>query len=282
MTRTRIMQSLLSAGVAALLIAPASAAELPELPDQIEEHGVLRVGVKCDYPPDGYLDESGNPVGIEIEMARQIAEWAFGSKDDVDFTCVTSSNRVPALVGDKVDLLIATMGVTKERGEVVEFTQPYAWGASSVIVPADSDVQSMEDLEDGKVGFVKGAWQIPWFEKNMPNTEHMLLDTVSDVLQAMNQGRVDAYAHDIAVQMALVEQNDRLRMLEDRYNIGTRAAAARKGDVEWVGYVNAALDRMAEEGLFEDWIREHDDPELIEAKLRLWDVSQMPEEEATN
>lgn len=282
MTKTKIIQSLLSASVAAILVAPAGAQEMPELPDHIEERGVLRVGVKCDYPPDGYLDASGEPVGIEIEMARQIAEHAFGSKEDVELTCVTSSNRVPALVGDKVDLLIATMGVTKERGEVVEFTKPYAWGASSVIVPADSDIQSIEDLENGKVGLVKGAWQIPWFDENMPNTEQMLLDTVSDVMQAMMQDRVDAYAHDIAVQMALVQKNDQLRMLDDRYNIGTRAAAARKGDDEWVAYVNAALDRMAEEGLFEEWIREHDDPELVEQKMILWDVSQMPEEPATN
>lgn len=282
MTKTKIIQSLLSAGVAAILVAPAGAQEMPELPDHIEEKGVLRVGVKCDYPPDGYLDASGEPVGIEIEMARQIAEYAFGSKENVELTCVTSSNRVPALVGDKVDLLIATMGVTKERGEVVEFTEPYAWGASSVIVPADSDIQSLEDLENGKVGFVKGAWQIPWFDENMPNTEQMLLDTVSDVMQAMMQDRVDAYAHDIAVQMALVQKNDQLRMLDDRYNIGTRAAAARKGDDAWVEYVNAALDRMAEEGLFEEWIREYDDPELVEQKMMLWDVSQMPEEPATN
>lgn len=278
MIKTRILQGLLCASAAAMLVMPASAQEMPPLPTSIEEQGVLRVGVKCDYPPDGYLDASGNPVGIEVAMARQIAEYAFGSDEDVEFTCVTSSNRVPALVGDKVDLLIATMGVTKARAEVVDFTHPYAWGASSVIVPADSDIQSIEDLDGKKVGIVKGAWQIPWFEKHMPNTELMLLDTVSDVLQAMLQNRVDAYAHDIAVQMALVGKNDKLRMLDDRYNIGTRAAAARKGDTEWVAYVNAALERMAADGKFEGWIREYDNPDLLEAKLRLWDVSQMPEE----
>ncbi|QPC44052.1 transporter substrate-binding domain-containing protein [Kaustia mangrovi] len=268
---------LLAAIAGVLCTVGAQAAEMPPLPDQIEQQGVVQVGVKCDYPPDGYLDASGKPVGIEVEMARELAEYAFGSRDKVELTCVTSSNRVPSLVGSKVDLLIATMGVTPARAEVVDFTRPYAWSASSVLVPADSDIQSMKDLDGKTVGLVKGAWQISWFDENMPGVEQMRLDSVSDVLQAMMQGRAVAYAHDFPVQLGLATKNDRLRMLDDRYKIGTRAAAARKGETDWVAYVNAALDRMAETGRFEEWIRKYeDDPGLIEAKLKLWDVSQMP------
>ena len=274
---------LIGAGlVAALGSSAAVAQELPPLPDDIQEKGVVRVGTKCDYPPDGYLDENGNPAGIEVEMAHQLAEYAFGSKDKVEFTCVTSSNRVPALVGDKVDLLIATMGITPERAEVVDFTKPYAWGASSVIVPADSEIQSIEDFEGKTIGLVKGSWQIPWWDENMPNTEQMRLNTVSDIVQAMTQGRVAGYAHDVAVQMALAQQNENLRLLDDRYKIGTRGAAVRKGADEWVNYLNAAFAKMAEENLFGAWIRQHADPEMVDARMKLWDVSQMPEQASSN
>lgn len=275
---TRIVRGLLGVATAAALALPAAAQGMPELPDSIKDDGVLRVGVKCDYPPSGYLTMSGEHVGIEVEMARQIAEYAFGSKDAIEFTCVTSANRVPTLVGNKVDLVIATMGINPSRAEVVAFSNPYAWGASSVIVPSDSDIESMSELEGKKVGLIKGAWQVPWFEKNMPNVEMVQLNTVGAILQAMMQGRIAAYAHDLNVQLALVQKNDKLRLLDDRYKIGVRGAAMRKGEDEWVAYVNAALARMADEGRFEGWLREYVEPELVETRMTFWDMSQAPED----
>jgi len=101
------------------------AAGLPAVPDQIKEAGELRAGVRCDQPPYDFQDNNGEFAGIEVEMSRTVALWALGSKDKVTFTCVTAENRVPQLLGRKVDFLIATLGVTPERQRVIDFTTPY-------------------------------------------------------------------------------------------------------------------------------------------------------------
>lgn len=261
-----------------LVAAPAAHAfadGLPPLPSAIKSKGAMRVGVKCDYPPDGYLDQNGKPIGIEVEMAKQLAVYA---GLPAELVCVTTANRVPTLQGGKVDLLIATIGVTDERRQVVDFTRYYAWTSSSILVRRDSPAKSIEDMRGKKIVFIKGAWQIGWFEKNMPGTPDMRLDTVSDALQALLQGRADGYAHDFPVQIGIAKKNDRVRMLDGRYQIGFRAAAVRKGEAEWLAYVDAAFDAMRRDGLLARWIRQYEDPELIDEKLSLWDPTTAPPE----
>src|SRR6476619_6084913 len=100
---------------------------LPALPDSIKTQGKVRVGVRCDQPPYGYQDQNGQFAGVEVDMARQIATFAFGSPDKAELTCVTAENRIPQLNSKRVDLLIATLGISPERARVVDFTKPYRW-----------------------------------------------------------------------------------------------------------------------------------------------------------
>ncbi|MCF3935199.1 transporter substrate-binding domain-containing protein [Acuticoccus sp. M5D2P5] len=258
--------------------APAFAQDMPPLPTSIEEAGVVRVGTKCDYPPEGYLDMSGTPVGVEVAMGHQIAKYAFGDDAEAEIVCVTAANRIPSLVGGKVDLVIATMGINAEREEVIDFSQPYAWSSSGVLVRADDDTNTLAGLNGKTVAFLKGAWQIPFFDESYPEVDKLLLDGVSDSLQALMQNRVDGYAHDTPVLMSIAANNDQVRLIDEVYKIGTRGAAVRPGETEWLDYVNASLTRMADEGKFVEWFKEHADDENLEDKLKFWDMSQMPQD----
>lgn len=269
---------LLAAFLAATLslAAPARAQDMPPLPAAIKDAGVIRVGTKCDYPPEGYLDASGKPIGVEVSMGHQIAKYAFGADAEAEIVCVTGSNRVPALVGSKIDIIIATMGISPERAEVVDFSQPYAWSSSGVLVKKDAPENRLADFNGKTIAFIKGAWQIPFFEETYPEAKMLLLDGVSDSLQALMQGRVEGYAHDTPVLLSLAAQNDKVRVIDEVYKIGTRGAAVRKGETEWLAYVNASLDRMAKEGLLAKWMTEYSDDENLQVKLDFWDMSKMP------
>jgi len=269
-----------AAGLAAgfIFLGTAAAADMPPLPDAIKQKGKLHVGIKCDYPPDGFLDESGKPVGLEVSLAKQIAEYAFGDAENSELMCVTSANRVPALLGGKVDMLVATLGISEDRKKVIDFSDPYTWSASSLLVAKDSNVQSIADLKGKTVVVLKGAWQIPWFEETHPEITLMKLDTVSDALQALAQGRAQAYAHDLAVQIGIAQNNKSVRLLDDRYMIGYRGIGLRKNEEEWRNYVNAALKRILEEKKIPDWVRQYEEPDLVEARIEMWDPSRAPEE----
>ena len=88
------------------------------VPDALSERGTLIVGVKCDYPPFGYIEADGSNAGYEISLARGLAEYAFGDPEAVEFECVSAANRVSMLTNGRVDMLIATLGQTPEREAV--------------------------------------------------------------------------------------------------------------------------------------------------------------------
>jgi polar amino acid transport system substrate-binding protein len=231
----------------------ATAADLPALPKEIKDKGVLKVGVRCDQPPYGFKDAAGNYAGIETEMAWQIGEWAFGSRDKVELTCVTAENRIQQLISKKVDLLYATLGVTPERARVVAFSDAYRWDGSDIVVLKDSPVKNLDELKNKTVIALKGSNQARWFEEKMPSTETLRLNSTADALQALKQKRADGAAFDIALLVSIANNDTSLRRLNDSFLLADAAAGLRKNETEWLAYVNAAQARMKSEGLYRKW-----------------------------
>ncbi len=234
-----------------------AAQDMPPVPSYISQQDVLRAGVRCDQPPYGYQDNNGDFAGVEVEMSRQVAEWALGSRDKVAFTCVTAENRVPQLLGRKVDVLIATLGVTPERERVIAFTQPYRWGASDVLVRKDSGIEKIADLEGKTLATLKGSVQAKWFEERMPGVKTLRLNSAADALQSFRQGRADAYTHDAATLVVVTGNDDSLRLVEEPFQISDAAIGLRKGEDEWRTYLSAAVERMHEEKRFRPWIEQY-------------------------
>lgn len=240
----------------------AQAADMPPLPDFIKSQGVLRAGVRCDQPPYGFLDQTGAYAGVETDMARQVAKWAFGSADKVEFSCVTAENRIPQLTSKRVDVLIATLGVTPERQRVIDFTRPYRWGASGLLVKADSPYNKISDLAGKTVVMPKGTVQAKWFEDNRPNIATLRLNTAADSLQALKQDRAEAYAHDAATLVVIAAQDKTLRLMDDPYQLSDAAIGMRKDEEGWRTYLDASVARMHEEKLFRGWIEKWVPPEI--------------------
>lgn len=230
------------------------AAGLPAVPAEIKEAGQLRAGVRCDQPPYGFQDNNGEFAGIEVEMSRTVALWALGSKDKVTFTCVTAENRVPQLLGRKVDFLIATLGVTPERQRVIDFTTPYRWGASDVIVAKDSQIKKIADLDGKTLATLKGSVQAKWFEDHMPSVKTLRMNSAADALQTFRQGRADAYTHDAATLVVVTANDANARLLGEPFQISDAAIGVRKNDEQWRDYLSAAIARMHEEKLFRGWV----------------------------
>ena len=110
----------------------ANIARADELQD-IKSSGVLVVGVKADYPPFGYLSPTGENIGIEPDLARNLAQ-RLGVK--VQFVPVVAANRIQFLQQGKINLLIATMNDTPEREKIVDIIHPnYYASGYNVMVP---------------------------------------------------------------------------------------------------------------------------------------------------
>jgi polar amino acid transport system substrate-binding protein len=235
----------------------ASPTDLPAVPAEIKSLGELRVGVRCDQPPYGYQDNTGAFAGVEVEMGKQIAQWALGSKEKAVFTCVTAENRVPQLMGRKVDLLIATLGVSPERARVIDFTSPYRWGASDVLVGRNSGIEKLSDLKGKTLVSLKGSVQAKWFEDHMPDVKMLRLNTAADAMQTFRQGRANAYTHDAATLVMAAAHEPNAKLIGQYFLVSDAAIGVRKNEAAWRDYLSAAIVRMHSEGMFVIWVKQH-------------------------
>ncbi|ADE87261.1 transporter substrate-binding domain-containing protein [Rhodobacter capsulatus] len=247
--------ALLLAGVTALSGA-AQAQDFPPLPAAIKEAGKIRIGVKCDSPPFGASGPDGKPLGIEIEMARKIGTFAFGSEAGAELSCVTSEARIPSLNSGKLDLILATLGRTPARMDVIDYSDIYFWGSSNVLVPADSPVKTLADLSGKTVIVVKGATQIKWLEANIPGIEILQLNTTADGVQALKQGRADGFVGDGGLVYTLAGNYPETRVVEEGLDLGVNGIGLRKNEPELKAFVDAALDELRKDGFYERVIPE--------------------------
>jgi len=112
--------------------------------NKVMERGKLVVGVKADYKPWGYRNSDGELVGMEIDMAKDVAD-KMGV--DIELVPVQSSNRMQFLEGGKIDLMIATMSDRADRREIVGIVGPnYYTSGTNVMSPKPVAITKWEDL----------------------------------------------------------------------------------------------------------------------------------------
>lgn len=254
----RLGRVLLSASLVVAVMggAAAWAADLPPLPESIQKQGTIRIGVKCDSPPFGASSADGTSVGIEVEMAKKIGELAFGSEKGATLSCVTSDARIPSLNSGKLDLVLATLGRTASRQEVIDFSNIYFWGTSNVLVAKDSKVEKLSDLAGKSVLVVKGASQIKWLKANISDLDIVQLNTTADGVQALRQNRAEGFVGDGGLIYTLASNYPDLRVVEEGLDLGVNGIGLRKNEPELQAFVNAALDALRAEGFYEKVIPE--------------------------
>jgi polar amino acid transport system substrate-binding protein len=156
----------------------------------IVDKGKLVVGVKTDYPPWGMRDKEGNIVGMEIDMANDVAKRLSakaGKPIALEFVPVVASNRMQFLQQGQIDLMIATMNDKPERRKLVGVTLPnyYASGVT-VMARKDAGIKDWPDLKCKNICTIQGAWyNKDWGDKfganliafpGTPEAERALLD----------------------------------------------------------------------------------------------------------
>src|SRR5271170_2388171 len=124
--------------------------------DEIVSRGTINIGVLVDLPPYGILNDKQEPDGFDIDVAKALAKY-MGVK--LNLVPLTSPNRIPFLVTNKVDLIVATFGVTPERAKTVLFSIPYSAIENVVFAPKDKKITSMDDLKGLKIGVPRGTVQ---------------------------------------------------------------------------------------------------------------------------
>jgi ABC-type amino acid transport substrate-binding protein len=219
--------------------------------EDARRRGKLLVGVKTDFPPFGFVGRDGSLQGVDIEIARYLARALFDGQDRLELVPVTSGSRIPFLFSEWIDIIVATMSVSDERRQVLEFSEPYFITGSLVAVFKDSGVQGVADLAGKRVAVIAGAVQEKDLQQKAPTAKQIRFDKIPEAVAALREKRVDAFCQDDVVILALVKEYPELRAVGKPFMPRPYAVAVRKGEQEFIGWVNRQLAKMKQDGTYE-------------------------------
>ena len=154
-TRFALRRTLLGAAATAL-ITLALPVQAQTALDDVMAKKLLTVAIPTDSAPYGFVGTDLQPQGLDVDMARLIAD-KLGVK--VELVPVTSANRIPYLQTKKADLVISTLGKNPDREKVIDFTSAYSPFFQAIFGPKNLVVKTPADLAGKSVGVTRGAME---------------------------------------------------------------------------------------------------------------------------
>ncbi len=168
----------------------AIAAEFNSL-SEIQKRGKLIIGVKDNLPPLGFRDRNGNLIGLEIDMARELAKELNIS---IEFVPLKNRDRLSSLQNNQVNLLIAQITVTTNRSRLVDFSLPYY--TDSTIAIAKRGTTSQELSQPSAIAVLKNSAAIAVIQSKFPKAVIVGANSYQDGLAALQSGKVKAFVGD--------------------------------------------------------------------------------------
>ena len=215
---------------------------------QIKERGSIIVAMEGTWAPWTYHDEDDNLVGYDVEVAQNIAE-KLGV--EVEFIEGAWDGLLAGLDAGRYDIMVNGVGVTEERAEKYNFSTPYAYNKTAVIVRGDYDeISSMEDLKGKKTANTISSTYAAQAEAYGATVTGV--DDLNQTIELLLSNRIDATLNAEVVfndyKKEHPDSNIKIATYSDQ--VEEIAIPIRKGDdtVTLLEAVNDALDEMAKDG----------------------------------
>ena len=135
--------------------------------DTIRDRGYVIVAVKDNWRPLGYVDDQGNLVGYELDLARQLALELLGDAAALQLRPVANVDRIPAVLNDEVDVAIAGVSITPMRQRIVQFSLPYYLDGTGFVTRRPT-IRTVNDLQRGAIALLQGSAAIPVIQYLFP------------------------------------------------------------------------------------------------------------------
>jgi len=220
--------------------------------DRIIETGLVRIAVPQDLPPFGSI-RNGQVEGYDVDIAKLVAT-ELGVR--LQLVPVTSVNRIPALLTDRVDLVIANLGISPDRAKTIAFSTPYAPFFSGVFGAPELVVKGPADLQGKKTAVTRDTIEDRDLTTIAPQgAEIVRFDDNDAAISAFLSGKADLIATGNVVAAALLKQHPqktieaKFRIKQSPPGIGLRRGASEL--LNWVNVfvfqrkLNGDLDRLS-------------------------------------
>ena len=217
---------------------------------QLAAAGTITIGVKFDQPGFGFKDPITSEVdGFDIALAKEVARALGIDEDRIEFVEAVTARRVELLQTDAADLVIATMTITDERKKSVDFTRPYYVAGQSILVRLETeDIDEADDLNGRTVCTVEGSTSALNLEQAAPDAEAVLVESYTDCVAQLKDGRVEAVTTDDSILLQYVARDDSLKIVGETFSEEPYGVGVKKGREDLVAFVDTILANMIEDG----------------------------------
>jgi len=252
-------------GVLVLLLWPhtgqagEAAPQMQDTLNAVVKKGELTVGTFDFFPPWGFRDAQNNIVGMDVDIAKELAG------DDVlkvKLTLVpvpTTQDRINFLLSGKIDVAISNFTATLPRSKAITFSEPYVIDGIGAIFRKEAKVKNWSDLNGKKVAVTTGSTGEILLKKEAPKAILQQFDQASTALLAVQQGKADAQIEDYTytVYHAGRDPKKSLDFIKQPLAFQPYCFGVRKFDQEWLNYINFFIYRLHQSGkmkeLYKKW-----------------------------
>jgi polar amino acid transport system substrate-binding protein len=220
----------------------------------------LMVALDLGSPPFGMTDAQMQPTGSDVETSQLLAkDWGL----ELELLQTTAPNRIPVLLTNKADLVIASFSVTEERRRVVDFSDPYGVIQVVVAAPTNMQIKDYATLAGKRVGTTRGSSNDKEFTERNTGAQIIRYDDDATLLTALVSGQVDIMATSPQI-MAAVNKRSTSRQFDVKLVMRTNpyAIGIRKGEDKLRVAVNEWVHANLRNGKLNEIYRRYNGVEL--------------------
>lgn len=252
MSFSRILNNICAAAAAAVLLLTVSGctggAEKDDSLQKVLDAGTLVLGLDTHYPPMGYIDENGDTVGFDIDLAQEVC-------DRLGIRLVTHpiiwSEKEQELNSGTIDCIWNGLSMSPEREKIMRFSIPYIRNELVFVVRSDSDIRSTEDISGKTVGVQAGSTTEDVLEGSelADRNEIAKYEDNMELMQSMKQGDIDVTFIDSVNAYYYISMSEEGfyvlpdSLFEDNYAVGFRLE-----DRALCSQINKTLSDMKADG----------------------------------
>lgn len=244
--------------------------------ETVQAASKARVGIRFDNPPLSFIDDNGNWVGFDVDLAGALAQ-EMGL--EFEMVRVDETTRISFLQEDKIDLAVASMNHTRSRDAAIDFSITYFWDNQSFLIRRGT-YHSLEEMMGKKVAANAGSSAIPsWQEFSAraggPPPEIVEFTDKLAAMQALRDGAVEGYTEDNITLLALAAGDPNLELLPGGHNLVQYGIGLPENDSEWRDAVNLALQELWKKGtyhqIYDKWFGPGAEIELpLGGQMEIW------------
>jgi glutamate/aspartate transport system substrate-binding protein len=226
----------------------------PTLANIKKAHSV-RLGYRESSPPFSFLDQANRPIGYSLELCEAIVDEIGVEVDDanlrIEYVKVTSDDRIPAVVQNKIDLECGSTTANAERGKQVAFSPLIFVAGTKLMVPKASTISAATDLKGKTVVVTKGTTN----EQAMHAVDKKFalglnIVTAADheqSYQMLVDGKADAFATDDILLYGLIARHkaqDKFRVTGEYLSYDPYGIMFRKGEPQLAAVVERTFRKL--------------------------------------